>query len=166
MVEVMGFPGVKLDEAIAGSGTSSDEGNEFKLGTVVTLDDGGEAIYVHAGGAVAVNDFVAIDENFEVAAITAALALVGHGIGVAADVALADNEFGWVRKSGTNFSGNTLASCAADISLYTSGTAGKLDDQSSGSTRIDGVVAVTAASAGGVTAVELISMNGMHVEAV
>jgi hypothetical protein len=165
MVEVMGFPGVKLDEAIAGSGTGSDEGSEFKLGTIVTLDDGGEAIYVHAGEAIAVSDFVAIDENFEAALITAALVLVGHGIGVAADVALADNEFGWVRTKGSNFSGNVLASCAADIALYTSGTAGKLDD-ATGGTRVDGVVAVTAGSSGGVSAVEIIAANGIHVEAI
>ena len=165
MVEVSNLLGVGLAVATAGTGTSSDEGGLFKLGTKVTLDDGGEAIYVHASAAIAVNDFVTIDENFEAALLTAALTLVGHGIGVAADVALADNEFGWVRLSGTNFKGNVLASCAADIALYTSGTAGKLDD-ATGTTRIDGVVAVTAASSGGVTAVELIMTNGAHVEAI
>jgi hypothetical protein len=162
MVIVSSPIGVDLDAVIAGTGTSSDESGAFHLGQRAVLDDNGEAMYVHASAAIAANDVVGIDENFEAAPLTKAMADDGWMIGVAADVALSDNDFGWVRMKGSNFSGNVLASCAADAALYTSGTAGSLDDSSSSQTAIKGVVCVTAGSGGGKTAVEFIVPNGMR----
>ena len=144
MAEVLSPIGAKLDERVTGTGTSSNEGNQFKVGQKAILDDGGEAVYVHASAAIVASDVVGIDENFEAAPMTKAMADDGWFVGFSPDAAFSDNDFGWVRTHGTNFTINVLASCAADAVLYTTGTAGKLDDASSSQTKIDGVVIVTA----------------------
>jgi hypothetical protein len=140
--------GVDIDAVVAGSGTSSDQGNDFELGTRSFTPDGGIVMYVHASGAIDQYDFVSIDENFEATALADAGGAAGHMIGVA-QIAVADNAFAWVYVEGTNISGNILASCAADTeALWTSGTAGHVDDATSaGAVRLNGVVAVTAAAA-------------------
>jgi hypothetical protein len=141
-----GTLGVDLTNTKAGTGTSFDQGGQFAVGQRVTATDGSNWLYVHAAEAVAQYDCVAIDENFEVRKITKALADAGHGVGFA-QVALADNDFGWVAvNSPGNITVNVLASCAADVQLYTSGTAGKLDDTSASQNLIRGVVLVTAAT--------------------
>lgn len=135
--------GVNLSATLAGTGTSSDEGNEFEVGKCVTAQDGQKYMYVHASGAIAQYDVVGISETFEAAPLTKAMADDGWMIG-AAQVALADNDFGWVAVQGV-VEVNVLASCAPDVALYTTGTAGKLDDNSTSQTKIDGIVQVDAA---------------------
>jgi|TARA_R110000751_G_scaffold45064_2_gene102584 hypothetical protein len=162
MVLVQTPPGVKLDEVVAGTGTSSDEGAQFPVGQVAELDKNGEAMYVHASAAIAVGDFVGIDEAYESAPITKAMADDGWMVGVCVDVAIADNEFGWVRMRGTGFSGMLLTSCAADVPLYTSATAGALDDASSSQTQIRGVVTTTAVGGGGAAVSPLIVTTRMR----
>jgi len=149
--------GVKLDKVIAGSGTSSDEGNEFALGTRVNSLDGGEYMYVHASAAIAQYDFVGIDENFEAAPLTTAMADDGWFIGLADPVALADNDFGWVAVKGSNIMGNVTASATLDTAFYTSATAGTLGQLTSVGTEIRGVVSVTTqVGTSGATNVEVI----------
>lgn len=160
MVQVFDPVGVSLTTATAGTGTSSDEGGLYKLGSRARLDDGGEAMYVHASAAIAINDVVGIDENFEAAPLTKAMADDGWMMGVANDVAIGDNAFGWARIKGSNFSGKVLINCAADVPLYTSATAGSLDDSSTSQTKIEGVVAVVAVTAAAAT--EFIVPNGMR----
>ena len=140
--------GAKLDR--------SDSAATFAVGTKGVLPDGGEAVYISASSAIAVNDAVGIDENFAGAPITKAMADDGWNVGVAADVAIGSGEYGWARTRGSNFSVNVLASCAADAVLYTSATAGKLDDASSSQTKIDGIVIVTADGGSG-SAIECIA---------
>lgn len=135
--------GVNLAATVAGSGTSSDEGNEFQVGKRVTGQDGQEYMYVHASAAIAQYDVVGISETFEAAPLSKAMADDGWMIG-AAQVALADNDFGWVCVKGVAEI-NVLASCAPDVTLYTTGTAGSLDDNSTSQTKIAGVVQVDAA---------------------
>tara|TARA_Y100000310_G_scaffold274406_1_gene290412 strand:- start:3837 stop:4334 length:498 start_codon:yes stop_codon:yes gene_type:complete len=150
--------GIDLTATPAGTGTSSNEGNDFPLGMKVPLSDGGEAMFVHANGAITQYDCVGIDEDFEAAAITKAIVDDGHFVGFA-QVAFADNDFGWVHTKGSNISCRLAASCAADSVLYTTSTAGVLDDSSSGQTKIDGIVGVGSASAGGIDNVEIIATH-------
>ena len=142
-----GVIGIDFTKVVAGSGSSSDEGNEFALGSRARAKDGQEYIYVHAATAITVYDAVGIDENYEASALTKAMADDGWMIGFA-QTAVADNEFAWVAKEGSNITVSVLTSCAADVSLYTSGTAGKLDDTSASQTKINGVTAVAAATSG------------------
>lgn len=162
MVQAFDPVGVSLTTATTGAGTSFDQGGLFKLGSVARLDDGGEAMYVHASATIAINDVVGIDENFEAAPLTKAMADDGWFIGVANDVAAADNDFIWVRMCGSNFSGNVLISCAADVALYTTATAGKLDDSSTSQTQVAGVVAAAAGDASATAAVEFIATKWMR----
>ena len=141
-----GAIGVNLTEVVAGTGSSNNQGNEFALGTNQDAADGGEYIYVHASAAVAQYDAVGIDEDFEAAPVTKAMADDGWFVGFA-QVAIADNSFGWVATKGSNIKCNLLISCAADAVLYTSATAGSLDDASSSQTKIDGVVSVATITA-------------------
>lgn len=138
--------GVNLTQLVAGTGTNSDRGNQFAVGTRVTATDGSEWVYVHAGAAITRYSWVAIDENFEAVMGTKTLADAGHNVGFA-QVAFSDNDFGWVCVNAPgNQSVRVLASCAADVQLYTSATAGALDDTSASQTLIRGVVLVTAAT--------------------
>lgn len=123
----------------------------FKLGTRCTGNDGTEWIYVQANGAITVYDAVGIDETFQAAALTKAMADADWRIGFA-QVAFTDNQYGWVATSGagSNFKVNVLASCVADAALYTTATAGALDDDATSQTAINGVVIVT--TNGGATA--------------
>lgn len=137
--------GVNLDETTAGTTTNGVDA-KFTLGQRVTANDASEWVYVQAGAAITQYSWVAIDENFQAVMGTKALADAGHGVGFA-QVAFSDNDFGWVCVNGPgNITVRVLASCAADVQLYTSGTSGALDDTSASQTLIRGVVLVTAAT--------------------
>ena len=129
---------------------------EYKLGTTATGTDTTKWVYVQASGAITQYDAVGIDENFQAAALTKAIADAGHQIGFA-QVAFADNDYGWVALEGTNMSVRVAASCAADVSLYTTGTAGVLDDTSASQTKISGAVLVAAGTSAAVSAREVIA---------
>lgn len=105
--------------------------------------DGKDYVYVQASGAIAQYDIVAIDEAGQAAKVTKALADDGYKIAVAQS-AFADDEYGYVQVKGV-VSINVLANCAADVALYTSATAGSLDDTDTSQTKILGLVATAAA---------------------
>jgi hypothetical protein len=136
-----------VDLARTSDGTTTDgEDREFALGNRVTATDGSNWVYVQAGAAITQYSWVAIDENYQAVMGTKALADAGHQVGFA-QVAFDDNDFGWVCVHGPgNITARVLASCAADVQLYTSGTAGALDDTSASQTLIRGVVLVAAAT--------------------
>jgi hypothetical protein len=104
--------------------------------------------YVHAAGAITQYAAVSIDEAFEATMLTKALADTAVGVGVA-QVAFADNDFGWVLRKGQG-SILVLANCAADVGLYSSASAGYVDDGTASQTLISGVVATASTSAAGV----------------
>lgn len=112
------------------------------LGNVAETPDGKRYIYAKASSACAQYDVVAIDESFLAVPITKTLADAGNRVGVAG-VAFAANEFGWFQIRGI-CTINVLASCAADVALYTSATAGSLDDTTTSQTKINGIVLTTA----------------------
>ena len=143
-----------LGVGIADTPTSNATGHV--LGTQVLGDDGTKYVYVQASGAITQYDCVAIDEAFQAAAITKALADDGHKIGFA-QVAFADNDYGWVATEGT-VQVRYLTLCAADVALYTSATAGVLDDTSTSQTKIVGLVN-TVVVGGSTAASESIAVN-------
>lgn len=108
---------------------------------------GTEWVYVQANGAIDAYDAVMIDEDGQAAALTNTTAAADDGgrIGVV-QCAFADNEFGWAAIAGSDISVNVLASVSADIDLWTSSTAGTLNDASAsaGNMKILGAVVVTA----------------------
>lgn len=140
-----GTLGINLAETTSGT-TTDGAGAKFTLGKRVTATDGSNWVYVQAGAAITQYYTVAIDENYQAVHVTTALAAAGHQIGFA-QVAFSDNDFGWVCVHAPgNINIRLAASCAADVQLYTTSTAGVLDDTSASVTLIRGVVAVVAAS--------------------
>lgn len=137
-----------LTNGIVGAdvGSTSTEA-AFSLGTTSIGTDGTEWVYVQANGAISQYFTVSIDENFQAAPLSNTTAATSHKVGFA-QVAFADDEYGWIPTRGTNFSVKTRASCAADVLLYSTASAGKLDDTVGGSgIAVNGVVLVVAASA-------------------
>ena len=121
--------------------TTVDSTQRVELGKRVTATDGQQYVYVKAAEAITQYMFVAIDEDFNASKVTKALADAGYEIGVA-QTAFASADYGFVATKGSNLTGRVLGSCVADVALYTSGTAGVLDDSSTSQTKIDGVVLV------------------------
>lgn len=150
----------KVTSAVAGVdfyNTKTDA--QFAVGTEVTGSNGTEWVYVQASGAITQYHAVAVDESFQAASLTKALADVNHTIAFA-QAAFADNEYGWVcKRAGGSEKVLVKASCAADGPLYTSASAGVLDDASASQTLIDGVCVVTTATASGTQAEVVIATN-------
>lgn len=113
-----------------------------RVGIIHEDHRGYQYMFVHAAGAIAQFDVVSIDEAYETSPLTKALADASNKIGVA-PFALADNDFGWVQVSGI-CTLNVLLSCAADVALYTTATAGSLDDTPTSQTKIAGLTLTTA----------------------
>lgn len=116
--------GINLDA------TSTDK--EFALGTEVCgTDSSGNYsaiyMYVRADAAITQYDAVKIDDDYECTPITTAISgAEPTAVGIA-QVAFADAEYGWVVVKGSG-TVNVLSSAAADVKLYTTTTAGSLDD--------------------------------------
>ncbi len=150
----MAFP---TSTMIGVSFASHDDTAKFKVGTVAKGTDGSEWVYVEASNAIGQYKWAAIDENFLAVAGTSALADAFHGIGIA-PVAFLSSDYGWIQVEGTaiaTFSGTATA----DISLYTSATAGEFDDVTSGA-EIEGITLVTAVSTQSQTATVI--MRNVH----
>lgn len=108
-----------------------------------TGDDGKKWMYVQAAATINQYDYVTIDENGTATQGTEAGSDDLHKHGVA-QVAFAANEYGYVQICGP-CRVNVLANCAADVELYTSATAGHLDDTSTGQNKLSGIVLTTGA---------------------
>lgn len=120
---------------------------QFAIGTTALGSDGTEYMYVLAGSAITQYYCVGIDENFSAAHLSNTTGAGAHKVGFP-QVAIASGEYGWVATRGSNINVKVRASCAADVALYTTASAGRLDDTVGGSgLTIQGVVLVVAASA-------------------
>lgn len=126
---------------------------KFKLGTVACGNGGTEWIYVQSTSAVTQYHCVSIDKDHKIRPITKALADVNPRVGFA-QVAFAADEYGWVamRGSDTNLKVLVKAACADFVDLYTSASAGVLDDTSTSQTKIVGVVTSSSATNSGTQA--------------
>lgn len=142
-----GALGVNLALTYAGT-TTDGAGAPFSMGQIVEGTDATIWVFVQAGAAISQYAFVAIDENFQAQPITGARVTEGQRVGVA-QVAFADNEFGWVAISGSgSIKGLVRSSCASGVPLYTDVSgAGFLDDSATATQAlIEGVVILTTQS--------------------
>jgi hypothetical protein len=103
-------------------------GKGFSVGARVNTPDGKEWVFVHADSAVAQYDVVGVphDGSFVAASFSTTTAPTGQEIGVAA-FALASGDYGWVQVKG-DCRINVLGSCVKNIILWSTSTAGALDD--------------------------------------
>lgn len=150
------------------AGTTTDGvGAEWALGTRMVGIDGQEYVYVQAGAAISTTTnqpfTLAVDENYQAVKITKALASAGHMIAVAPQQIISDNDFFWAITRGSNFNMKVAVSCAADVNLWTTATAGVLDDTSGAShvvvLGVKLVVAASASASAGSTVREVIMTN-------
>ena len=127
------------------------------VGTVVTLDDGGMAVYVQAASAISQYNAVAIpNTNIATNATTARVAETKR-IGFA-QVSIASGNYGWVHLGG-KVRVNVSASCLPAVALYTTTTEGRLDDATVSGALVAGVVTeLTASATSAMTAVAAYSM--------
>ena len=137
---------------------STDSTAGVNVGTVVTLDDGGMAVYVQAASAIAQYNAVAIpNTNIALNATTARVADTKR-VGFA-QVSIASGYYGWVHLGG-KVRVNVSASCLPAVALYTTSTEGRLDDATVSGALVAGVVTeVTASATSAMTAVAAYSMG-------
>lgn len=128
---------------------------QHRLGETTEGTNGTRWVYVRANGVIAQYDAVGIDEDHIAEALTTALAGTMPMFGIA-QVAFADDDYGWVCRSGTGILVNVLTLAAADGPLYTTATAGKLDDTAT--TLVAGIT-ITTTAGGGTEPEECIAAN-------
>jgi len=118
----------------------------FALGEIVQGNDGTEWVYVQASGAIGQYDAVQINEDWTATPLTSALAAASDRIGFA-QAAFTDDYYGWICLRGSNIKVKTKASAVASAQLWTTASAGVLDDATAADAlKVDG--AVLAESAG------------------
>lgn len=131
----------------------------FGLGDLHTDYRGYKWVYVKASSAISAYAYVCVDEAG--AALNGTKALVDAGYQVAvAPAAFSADDYGWVQISGV-CTMLTAGSVAADTSIYTSATAGQVDDSSTSQTQLAGVVLTAATSTAGASGAAFIGHSGV-----
>lgn len=123
---------------------SKDTTAIHKLGERQTASTGTVFEYVKASGTVAQYAAVKIDDDGTIAQLTTTIAGTEPTRVGAAQIAFSTNEYGWVAVAGP-FSILTNAAVAADVKCYTTATAGKIDDDATGTKLIQNLKLTTAA---------------------
>ena len=120
------------------------QGKGFGLGDRHIDQAGNEYVFVQAGsGGITANFVATIDEAYGAVMVSTSNDARGDLIGVA-PVAIAANSYGWVQVKGV-CNVQVAASCAANVRLNTTATAGQIDDDGTGgSIALDGIVLTTA----------------------
>lgn len=152
-----GCAGVNLTTTYASAGAAP-----FTLGQTVRLNDGGTAMLVESS-ASACSTFAAvvINESYKATMLTTGVAMSSGNQVAFAQTSIATGYVGWVQWGGRP-KVNLAANCAPFVPLYTTATAGVLDDATvSGSGgMVMGVFAGTSIS--NATAVTMIANSGSH----
>jgi len=128
-------------------------------GTKVDLNDGGEAIYVQALSEISTFAAVAIYADQTAQMLTTTLSATTKRVGFA-QTSIASGYYGWVQTSGIVRT-NLAANCAPNVPLYTTATAGVLDDAIVSTGLILGVTGTVSIS--NATAVTCIAAQGAMV---
>lgn len=137
----------------------------FELLTCAYGQDGSKWVYAKAGEAITQYMAVAIEEDGDAFALTKALADGGDKIGIA-QVGFATGQFGWflTEGGGTTYKVRLKNGCLPNVGLYTTATAGYLDDTSASQTQVWGIVAKDTATSSG-AAEEVFIAGQLHAQA-
>lgn len=144
----MGIIGINTGFTVA----NTTDGRGFALGDRITDHDGKEYVYVQASGAITGAGYVCtIDETYQAAMLSTSNDAGGDLVGVPV-TAFADNDYGWLQVKGPCVV-RVAASCAANVGINTTATAGQLDDDgTAGSFDINGLFLTTANGGAAATA--------------
>lgn len=129
---------------------------EFAVLTRGDGTDGSEWVYGKAAGAITQGMAVSVDEDGLASALTKALADEGNIIALyQGSTALAADDYAWFLTKGGNSNSTYYVKakngCEINVALYTTGTAGYLDDTAASQTLVSGVkLTDTATSSGAV----------------
>jgi len=114
--------------------TTTSTTAQVPVGTVVQTSDGGQAIYVQAtstinafDACIIINTSSATGASIGCVPVTTTNALTSQRIAFA-QTAIASGSYGWVQTSGNEIRVNTLIACQPAVPLFTTATAGSLDD--------------------------------------
>lgn len=118
----------------------------FALGTTAPLNDGGHAIYVKALSELSAFAACAVFADGTAQMLTTTNAATCKRVAWA-QTSVPSANFAWIQ-SGGNFKGNLAVNCAPNVPLYTTATAGVLDDAtvSGGGGLIGSVIATVSIS--------------------
>ena len=119
----------------------TDTSPSFATGTTVNLSDGGQAVYVQAASTVATYAAVAVRVDNTVVPLTTTNSANSKAVGFA-QVSIASAYYGWVQLGGKPRV-LVAANCQPNVPLYTTGTAGVLDDAVVSGGLVAGLVATT-----------------------
>ncbi len=128
--------------------------NPVPVGTIALGRDGSVWLYVlfGVGGVTGLGYSVVIDEDFGAVMMSNSVGGLGDKIGVA-PVAASAGDYGWVQVYGTCDDIQVSASCAANVALASTSTAGQLDDATgTGTKNISGIILTTARTSSAGTA--------------
>ena len=113
---------------------ATDTTARMPTGTVVSLSDGGEAMYVRATSTIAQYDAVIIINTSSATGasigcvpVTTTNALTSQRLAFA-QTAITSAEYGWVHTKGNDIRVKALIACQPAVPLFTTATAGSLDD--------------------------------------
>ncbi len=136
----------KILDPVGANYTLTHASPVFQLGEKGKGTNGSEWVYAKASGAVTAYQAVGIDEDFTAYPLTSALAARSDFLGFA-QAACATTYYTWIATKGSDIKVRTKASAVADTQLWTTASAGVLDDATSAAAlKIDGVVLVSSAS--------------------
>lgn len=134
--------GVNVAEQYSANSLAGGAAANHTLGDSHESHDNKKYIFVKAAEAITQYMAVTIGEDGQVHKATKALIDAREKFAVA-QVALTSGYYGWVQVKGP-CTMLVKASCAADVKLYSSATAGYLDDDNTSQTAVLGVVLDTA----------------------
>jgi allophanate hydrolase subunit 2 len=139
--------GAQLTNPVGASELASS-GRGFGKGDRVVTADGKEFLFCVTGGAITGAGFVVtIDEAYSAVQLSTSNDARGDLIGVALS-AVTSGDYAWFQVKGVCDNIQVLASCAANVRLNTTGTAGALDDDGTATTiQAEGIYLTTARAA-------------------
>jgi hypothetical protein len=123
---------------------NTDSSPSFAVGTTVNLNDGGQAMYVQASADVAQYNAVSVRVDNTVVSLTTTNSANSKVVGFA-QASIASAYYGWVQIGGKPVV-KLAASCLPNVPLYTTATAGTLDDAVVSGGLVAGLVATSTAS--------------------
>jgi hypothetical protein len=144
---------------VTGGLTRTDTSPVVPVGTRVNLSDGGMAIYVQAASEISTYAAAVLLPDYTALMATTARVTDGTGEGVQigwAQTSIASAYYGWLQVSGRPIA-NLAANCADKVALFTTATAGVMDDAVVSIGYAPGVWAITTIS--NATAVTLMVAN-------
>ena len=122
----------------------TDTTPSFATGTTVNLNDGGQAVYVQAASTVSTYMAVSVRVDNTVVPLTTTNSANSKAIGFA-QVSIASASYGWVQIGGKPRV-TVATACQPNVPLFTTATAGVLDDATVTAGLVAGLVATTSAA--------------------